>query len=47
MVSRYEIVEAATGEGGFGRIDKAVDTELEREVAIKTLDPIKLLISTT
>lgn len=40
LVSRYEIVEAAHGEGGYGRIDRAIDTELEREVAIKTLDPI-------
>jgi serine/threonine protein kinase len=40
MTGRYEVIKAAAGEGGFGRIDRALDTELEREVAIKTLDPL-------
>jgi serine/threonine protein kinase len=40
MDSRYEIVEASAGEGGFGRVDRAFDTTLERPVAIKTLDPL-------
>lgn len=40
MDIRYQIERTSTGEGGFGRIDKAQDTELERPVAIKTLDPL-------
>lgn len=40
MSSRYEVVQAAAGEGGFGRVDRAMDNELERQVAIKTLDPL-------
>jgi len=40
MVERYKILKIAAGEGGFGRVDKAHDTELERDVAIKVLDPI-------
>ena len=40
MSERYEIVRASAGQGGFGRIDKATDTALERPVAIKTLDPL-------
>jgi serine/threonine-protein kinase len=37
---RYEIKIPSIGEGGFGTIDKAWDTELDRFVAIKTLDPL-------
>lgn len=33
-------MEAIAGAGGFGRVDKAVDTILERNVAIKILDPL-------
>src|SRR5215217_5397957 len=40
MDSRYRVEQAAAGEGGYGRIDKASDTILERPVAIKTLDPL-------
>lgn len=40
MDPRYEIVQASSGQGGFGRVDKAFDTALERPVAIKTLDPL-------
>lgn len=40
MTERYKIIKVAAGEGGFGRIDKAYDTQLERDVAIKVLDPI-------
>jgi serine/threonine protein kinase len=40
MNTRYHIAETATGTGGFGRIDKAKDTLLERTVAIKMLDPL-------
>ena len=39
MSNRYEIVQQA-GEGGFGRVDHARDMILERNVAIKILDPI-------
>lgn len=40
MNTRYQIIEAATGKGGFGQIDKAFDTILERNIAIKILDPL-------
>ncbi|MFI6079113.1 serine/threonine-protein kinase [Actinoplanes sp. NPDC051343] len=40
FTSRYRVDIAAIGEGGFGRIDKAFDTDLERPVALKTLDPL-------
>ncbi len=40
MAERYAIVQASAGQGGFGRIDKATDTTLDRPVAIKTLDPL-------
>lgn len=40
MNTRYQIVETIAGEGGFGRIDKALDTVLERYVALKILDPL-------
>lgn len=38
--SRFEIVEEFAGQGGYGVVSKATDLELERNVAIKTLDPI-------
>ena len=38
--SRFKIVEERAGNGGFGFVSKATDTELERDVAIKTLDPL-------
>ena len=34
---RYEIIEVAHGEGGFGRICKCRDKELDRLVAVKQL----------
>jgi len=34
------MIDFAAGEGGFGRIDKAKDVRLERNVAIKILDPL-------
>jgi serine/threonine-protein kinase len=40
MDNRYRIEHAFAGEGGYGRIDKAFDSVLERPVAIKTLDPL-------
>jgi len=40
MNTRYQVIESAAGEGGFGRIDKAFDMILERNIAIKILDPL-------
>ncbi len=38
--SRFKIVKELAGQGGFGVVSKQPDTELERDVAIKTLDPL-------
>ncbi len=38
--SRFKIVQELAGQGGFGVVSKATDLELERDVAIKTLDPL-------
>lgn len=40
MPERFEVIQADAGEGGFGRVHRARDNELERDVAIKVLDPI-------
>src|SRR5687767_1711030 len=40
MAERYQIIEAIAGAGGFGRVAKAMDNDLERQVAIKILDPL-------
>jgi serine/threonine protein kinase len=40
MKTRYQIIESGAGEGGFGRIDKAFDMILERNIAMKILDPL-------
>lgn len=40
MPERFEILQADAGEGGFGRVHRARDSELDRDVAIKVLDPI-------
>jgi serine/threonine protein kinase len=40
MNTRYKIREASAGEGGFGRIDKANNIILDRDVAVKVLDPL-------
>ena len=40
MDSRYQIEMKDAGQGGYGRIDKARDSTLERWIAIKTLDPL-------
>ncbi|MBF0295554.1 MAG: serine/threonine protein kinase [Magnetococcales bacterium] len=39
-MSRFNIIEENIGEGGFGKISKAKDILLDRDVAIKTLDPL-------
>ncbi len=39
-MNRYEVIVEGAGEGGYGRIDRARDTTLEREVAVKHLDPL-------
>ena len=40
VVERYEVLEADAGTGGFGRIHRARDLTLERDVAIKDLAPV-------
>jgi serine/threonine protein kinase len=40
MTERYEIIEPLAGAGGFGRVAKAFDHALQRQVALKILDPI-------
>jgi serine/threonine-protein kinase len=40
MKERFNIITPQAGKGGFGKVDKAEDVELERYVAIKTLDPL-------
>lgn len=40
MTPRYEVIESSAAAGGFGKVEKAKDTQLDRFVAIKTLDPI-------
>ncbi|WP_428235219.1 serine/threonine protein kinase [Gracilimonas sp.] len=44
---RFEIIEKQAGQGGFGKVDKAKDKTLERDVAIKTLDPLFKTIDET
>jgi serine/threonine protein kinase len=39
-LDRYEIVEPLAGSGGFGRVQKMFDPELQRYVALKVLDPL-------
>ena len=40
MSDRYVVMKADAGKGAFGIVKKALDTDLERHVAIKTLNPI-------
>jgi serine/threonine protein kinase len=37
---RYQIETQQVGSGGFGKVRKGRDTILERDVAVKTLDPV-------
>lgn len=39
-MDRYQIEPIAIGEGGFGKVRKGKDLELDRPVAVKTLDPV-------
>jgi serine/threonine-protein kinase len=47
LENRFKIVEELAGQGGFGFVSKATDLELERDVAIKTLDPLFKSIDST
>src|SRR5947207_12142895 len=39
-VERYTFDISAVGQGGFAKVHKGVDHELDRKVAVKALDPI-------
>jgi serine/threonine-protein kinase len=38
--TRYAVDSTPVGEGGFGKVRKGRDIELERDVAVKSLDPV-------
>jgi serine/threonine protein kinase len=45
MAARFVIEESVVGSGGFGKVRKGKDTLLERDIAIKTLDPLAVEFS--
>jgi serine/threonine protein kinase len=45
MDGRFVFEEAVVGSGGFGKVRKGKDSLLEREIAIKTLDPLAVQFS--
>ena len=45
MAERFVVEESVVGSGGFGKVRRGKDTLLERDIAIKTLDPLAVEFS--